>query len=120
LESEIHHCKKYVEINGALKAAYETAQKEILMLGELYRRQEEVLLSLEPNRYLAYEIEDLRLTFEDELKSKPKDDKRLSHCFWFGQNNLIIQLHMFEILSRYEKYSGDQIVSDRGCTWVYK
>jgi hypothetical protein len=58
-----------VEANAELRAEYETAQKEILLLGELYRRQQEILSGFDSNRYIEHEMEDLRLTYEDEIKS---------------------------------------------------
>jgi len=67
LENEIKDCKKYVTLNAQLKSAYETQQKDVILLGELYRKQQEMLSSLESNRYVLHEMEDLRLTCEHEI-----------------------------------------------------
>lgn len=41
LENEVKHSQKYIEMNKQLKQAYETSQKELIMLGELFRRHQE-------------------------------------------------------------------------------
>ena len=76
LESEVKHCKKFVDVNNELRAAFEASQKEILLLGELARRQQEVIANHEPHRYLLHEMEDLRLTCEDEIRSNHKTHLR--------------------------------------------
>ena len=84
-----------MDINADLKAAYETSQKEILLLGELYRRQQEVLMGYDFRRDMIHEMEDLRLTFEDEIKSKGK--LKTVTCFWF-----VIKCSWCRELSRFD------------------
>jgi len=82
LESEIKHLKRSIDMNNELKSAYETSQKEIIILGELLRvYHENSNPALDRNRYVREEMDQLRAAYEDELRGfKNMLDSKISQC----------------------------------------
>lgn len=68
LENEVKNCQKYIERNKELKTAYEVRLKEILLLGELLRKYKEMASPHSDYRYLMDQLEDCRLTAEEEIR----------------------------------------------------
>lgn len=68
LENEVKNCQKYIERNKELKTAYETRLRDILLLGELLRKYKEVMTPPSECRYLMEQLEDFRLTSEEEVR----------------------------------------------------
>lgn len=69
MENEVKFCSEFVTKNAELQAAYQSAQKSIIMLGELCRRQEEMLNLMEPTKN-SEDVEDIKMAYEEEIRCK--------------------------------------------------
>ncbi|XP_021953152.1 hamartin isoform X2 [Folsomia candida] len=86
LENEIKYLQKYLDLNSELKSAYDVSQKEILLLGELLRYQQEAKANYSNNspdtrRYYQEEMDDVRQTCAEEIRGfKNALESKMSQC----------------------------------------